>query len=259
MPRTRREAIVPPDVVDALLVAATPRLVLVGGQALKLWMDRYAIAMPGGFSYVSRDVDFLAPSAADTDIVRRLASAIGGRAIFPRRRAAMTALVGQAVRDQPDDEVFNVDVLHRVFGADDAVASRAVEVRQPGMTYRVMHPLDVLKSRVDNLYGLPEKQNALGKAQLQAGILVARAFQREAAKRENVPGVRRPATLRYAAFIERVATDDAGRKVARRFGVHVADAIEPAAVPSRAFREETLPRLARLMSDARRRELGLGP
>ena len=253
----KREAIVPKELVDKLLLAAGETLVLVGGQALKVWMDRYEVVMPPRIAYVSRDVDFLADSSADTEAVRRLARMLGGRAIFPRRRAAVSALVGQAVREISEDEVFNVDVIHRVFGADDDVRARAVEVRLPGVMFRVMHPLDVLKSRLDNLAGLAEKQNELGKAQLAAAIDVARAFLCEAAAAENRPRSRRPTTLRYAGFIERLATGTAGKKVAARYRIFVADALEPDAIPSREFREKKLPRLASLMSPARRDELGL--
>jgi hypothetical protein len=257
MARDQREAIVPAGVVEALLGAAGDRLVLVGGQALKVWMDRYGVTMPARVSYVSRDVDFLAESASDTGAVRRLARALGGRTVFPRRRAALTALVGQAVKSISDHEVLNVDVLHRVFGADKRLRTRAVTIRLSKVELRVMHPLDVLKSRLDNLHGLREKQNELGEAQLRAAIEVARAFQREAAAVENTPRSRRPTTLRYASFVERLAISDAGRKVAARHGIHVADAVEPSAVPHDGFREKTLPRLARRMSSARRRELGL--
>jgi len=250
-----KQAIVGADVVRALLrEGATHGLVLVGGQALKVWVERYAIALPPEHAYVSRDVDFLTDSAADADVVRGLARALGGRAIFPARRAALTALVGQAIKELGEDEVLNVDVLHRVFGADDAVRTRAVELELgPGLTTRVMHPLDVLKSRVDNLHGLKEKQNELGKAQLEAAMAVARAFQRDAAAPEHAG--RRPLALRYVSFIEDVASSTAGRKVAKRWKLHVADSIEPGAIASRDFREKKLPQLLALMSPGRRAEL----
>jgi hypothetical protein len=255
-----KEAIVPLEVVRKLLREAAAGLVLVGGQALKVWVERYEVTLPPEFAYVSRDVDFLTESAGDADAVRRLARALGGRALFPKRRAALTALVGQAVKDLAEDEVLNVDVLHRVFGADDALRARAVEVQlEADLSARVMHPLDVLKSRLDNLHGLREKQNELGKAQLCAAIAMARAFQREAAAAEKRVSARRPTTLRYATFIERLALSAAGKKVASRYRIHIADAIEPSAVPSREFRYKKLPTLGRLMSDARRAELGLRP
>ena len=255
---TKQQAVVPPDVVGKLLAAAGPGLVLVGGQSLAVWMARYGVRMPGGFEYVSKDVDFLAESAADSESVLRLARVLGGRSAFPRRRAALTSLVGQAILDISDTEVFNVDVLHTMWGASrEDVRARALSIRDGGLEYRVLHPLDVLKSRLDNLYGLPSKQTPLGKAQLIAGIEVAQAFLRETAALEPKEA-RRPATLRYVGFIEKLATDDAGKKVAMRYGIHVADAIEPDAVRNKEFREKRLPQLVRLMSPSRRKEISAG-
>ncbi len=64
-------------------------------------------------------------------------------------------------------------------------------------------------------------------------------------------------TLRYASFIEGLATGDAGKRVAARHKIHVADAIEPSPVPNREFKERKLPQLARWMSPERRKALGL--
>ena len=246
----KRLAVAPTHVVESLLRATGSRLIVVGGQALAIWMDRFGVEMPGRIPYVSRDIDFLAESAADVEEVHRLARVLGGQAIIPRRRA-LTALVGQAVRHVSDTEFINVDVVHRVLGADSALRARAVEVSYRDMTFRVMHPLDVLKSRLDNLYSLTEKQNDLGEAQLHAAIAVVRAFLLDLPKGSS----RRPVALKYVKFIERLARGDAGRKVARRFGIHVADAIEPAAIASTTFRTKKLPRLVRMMSDARRKAL----
>ena len=65
--------------------------------------------------------------------------------------------------------------------------------------------------------------------------------------------------LRHLARIEALALSDAGRKVAKRYGVHVADAIEPSPVAHiKAFVSKKLPRLLKLMSDARRAEVTIG-
>jgi hypothetical protein len=251
----KRQATIPRQIVDELLAAAGDDLVLIGGQSLATWMGRYGVAMPGGFDFVSRDVDFLAASRGDKASVKRLARALGGRAAFPPERAAFTSLIGQAIRELSEDEVFNVDVLHAMWGAEtDQVRNRAQHVRDGELEYRVLHPLDVLKSRLDNLHGLKEKQNDLGKAQLVAAIDVARAYLREQAALEPREA-KRPVTLRYVGFIQNLAMTAAGKKVATRHGIHVADAIEPDAVRSKEFREKTLPRLVPLMSPARRREI----
>jgi hypothetical protein len=66
----------------------------------------------------------------------------------------------------------------------------------------------------------------------------------------------RPVVLRHLARIERLALSDAGRKVAKRCGVHVADAIDPAPVRHiRQFMSKKLPLMLKLMSAPRRAEL----
>ena len=44
-----------------------------------------------------------------------------------------------------------------------------------------MHPLDVLQGRVENVYGLVEKQDEHGIAQLQLAIGMVRVFLRDIA------------------------------------------------------------------------------
>jgi hypothetical protein len=62
--------------------------------------------------------------------------------------------------------------------------------------------------------------------------------------------------LRHLARIETMALSDAGRKVAKRDGVHVADAIDPASVEHiKRFVSKKLPQLLKMMSAARRAEL----
>ena len=66
----------------------------------------------------------------------------------------------------------------------------------------------------------------------------------------------RPVVLRHLARLERLALSDAGRKVAKRYGVHVADAIDPGPVVHiKSFMTKKLPQLLNLMSAARRIEL----
>jgi hypothetical protein len=193
--------------------------------------------------------------------VIRLAKALGGEAVMPRTEA-LTALVGQAIRPLPDGErYYNIDVIFKVHGANERlVREAALEVGEGDLLFRVMHPMDVLKSRLDNLHSLPEKRRPdrlqLSEMQLRAAIEVARRFQQDVARRVPRDEKGRASTLPFAKFIGLLATGDAGRKVASRHRIHVADAIEPAAVEDKTFHLRRLPQLLPLMSPARRKELG---
>lgn len=250
----KTEAVTPPDMVAKLLDAAGSDLVLVGGQALAFWADRFGLRVPRAGPAVTNDVDFLTPSAADKEVVERFANVLEGQALFPNIHA-LTALVGQAYRFVSDEQYVNVDVIFSVVGLDgDAVRNRAVTV-EPGLVsrpFKVMHPLDVLLSRLVNLYKLQDKQNQKGCLQLGLAIDVAREFLRQQATSEparEIAAGRSPIQA-YVTTIEHMALQDAGRKVAKRFGLHVADAIDPLLIPAGPFWSKRWPTLKTLMSQA---------
>ncbi len=251
----KTEAVTPPETIAKLLGAAGSELVLVGGQALAFWLAEYDLVLrDGSLPAITNDVDFLTLSAADKAAVHRLAGVIHGQTLFPNHRA-LTALVGQAYLVLSADEHLNVDVIFKVIGLrGEDVHKRAVSVapgpRRPG--FRVMHPIDVLLSRLMNLYKLPDKQNDKGRMQLALAIDVGRAFLRsEAAHIEPAAqAVGRSPLQGYVSAIERMATDDAGLKVAKRHGLHVADAIDPMLIPAGAFWTKRWPTLRKLMSPA---------
>jgi hypothetical protein len=249
----KTEAVTPPETIQKLLEVSAHDLVLVGGQALAFWVDRYGLShRDPKLPAISNDVDFLSGSAGDKQIVVRLAEAIGGQTVLPNKRA-LTALVGQAIVDLSEDEYVNVDVIHKLVGLDgDSVRKRAVQIApiKGRSGFLVMHPLDVLHSRLANLHQLPDKQNDKGRMQLALAIDVGRAFLRSAAKEaqpaETAAG--RSPIQGYVSAVERMATEDAGRKVADRHGLHVADAIDPHLIPPGPFWTKRWPGLKKLMS-----------
>jgi hypothetical protein len=252
--RHKTEAVTPPEAVERLLQTAGENLVLVGGQALALWVSWYGLALHDeSLPAISNDVDFLSKGAADRQSVRRLADAIKGKVLYPNEKA-LTALVGQAYLDISEAEYVNVDVIFKVLGmkAED-VRQRARRIVPEGRApFLVMHPLDVLYSRLINLYKLPEKQNDKGRMQLALAIDVGRAFLRQEAKEalDAETAIGRSPIQEYVSTIEKMAIDDAGRKVAARHGLHVADAIDPHLIPAGPFWTKRWPALKELMSPA---------
>lgn len=248
-----REAFMPLPLVAALLREASSQqgnLILVGGQSLAYWMGRYGLSLAIQLPAVTRDVDFLALDAANRRSVERMAIALAGTAVFPAEHS-LTALIGQAVREVPgQSEFLNVDILCKVFKIDKKeIAEWAINVEWQGSVIYAMHPLHVLTSRLHNLYQLPNKQNDLGEAQLRASIEVMRAFSREVCTTVADNATARGTMLLYARKIEHLARLDAGRKVALRRGIHVADAIEPEAMDDTNFWLHKVPRLLAHMSE----------
>jgi hypothetical protein len=241
----------PLPLVKRLLGAADETEVLVGGQALSVWIVKYGLRPPPDLPVITRDTDFLTQSAAATASVEKFARAINGKAIFPRR-LDLTALVGQVERSVSDESYINVDVIFQIVGLDPAkVLARAVRVElSRSTTFLVMHPFDLLKSRLANLHELREKQNDKGAAQLRLGIEVARSYLREQAARYPAAetGAGRSPIQTLVSEVEKLAIDDAGHKVAARWGIHVADAIDPSLIPAGAFWTRKWPTLKGLMS-----------
>lgn len=248
------------DDIRRLLSAASREtdLFLVGGQALAFWMDYYEIFPKSGDPAITRDVDFYTPSPANTGIVKSLASALGGTAFFPDKRS-LTALVGQAFRQGAEGKFINVDVIFRMIGiSGNEVAQRATEIKIEGVgPIKVMDPLSVLKSRVENLYRLQDKQNDHGVRQLHWAIRVAQMYGREARQWVDSywDGSGRDPMLKVAERIMTIAASSAGRGVSQRYDIHVADAIVPDLVQNDPFQSHRLPQVMALMSEERRRQI----
>jgi hypothetical protein len=243
------EAQTSPDVFLKLVEVAGEDI-LIGGQALALWVEHYQIAVPEGVAAISRDVDFLTDSPNARERVMRYAEALRGKTFFPSRRA-ITSLVGQAFLLLPDDEYINVDVLWRLVGLTaEQVRARAVTAERADLSFRVMHELHVLRSRLINLHELKEKQNEKGQLQLRLAIDVAREFLRSEAVKFSIEetGAGRSPLQPFFKEITKLARDDAGQKVAQRCGIHVADAIDPSLIPAGPFWDRQWPQLAHLMS-----------
>ncbi len=246
-----KEAVTPRDVFERLVSVAGDD-VLIGGQALAVWVERYGLDVPDDVAAISRDVDFLTVSPTEVASLQRYARVLGG-AIHVQAKERITALVGQAYREVTPGEILNVDVLWAVVGLNPAtVRSNAIRATRGEVSFLVMHPLDVLRSRLANLHTLPDKGNNQGVMQLRLAISVVRAYLRELSAQSAAAdiGSGRSPLQPIVSLIERLAIEDAGRKVAKRYGVHVADAIDPTLIPPGPFWEKKWPTLKELMSPA---------
>jgi hypothetical protein len=168
------EAVLSPDDLRSILKVCSTEGVLVGGQALAFWADHFAVSRPADLvAAVSADADFI----ADGELARQLARVLGWKIWIPGFDDA-TFQTGKVTKKLPDGSVKQVDFLTSVAGLITAdVVRRSLEMEVPQIgRLRVMHPIDVLDSRIQNLALIPAKQTRAGVSQAKLAIDVARAF-----------------------------------------------------------------------------------
>ena len=219
----------PLDVEDVrkILSICSPAGLLVGGQALAFWADYLQVERPESLvSGVTADADFIGDAALASTLGKRL----GWQTWIPALDDS-TPQTGKVTHRTESGGVKQVDFLSGVAGLTTKdLARRAIEVDIPDIgRLRVIHPLDVLDSRIQNLHLLPEKRNAAGIAQARLALGVARAFiAREVETRGERVG------LKLLERIAEMAIDIAAVRVFLLYGI---DPLE--AVPLEQFRTTT--------------------
>lgn len=94
--------------IDLLLSNIGTDMILVGGQALAFWMDRFGVDADG--AAISNDGDALGELAT----ARALAAAISARLVVPRK-TARTSVVAQLRLPAAGGKERNIDVLHLLY------------------------------------------------------------------------------------------------------------------------------------------------
>jgi hypothetical protein len=183
------EAPLTPEEVRKILSICSPRGLLVGGQALAFWADHLQVERPENLvSGVTADADFIGDSALAKDLARHL----GWQVWIPALDDA-TPQTGKVTHRTNSGEVKQVYFLSGVVGLTTKdLVRRAIELEMPEIDHlRVIHPIDVLDSRIQNLHWLPEKRTDAGIAQARLAVDVARAFIRqEVATRDERAGLK---------------------------------------------------------------------
>src|SRR6202022_728626 len=178
MKRERQtEAPLTPEDVQKILSICSPRGLLVGGQALAFWADHLRVERPANLaSGVTADADFIGDSVLAKDLAKRL-----GWQIWIPALDDSTPQTGKVTHRTKSGAVKQVDFLSGVVGLTTKdLVRRAIEMEIPDIgRLRVIHPVDVLDSRIQNLHLLPEKRTDAGIAQALLAVDVARAFIRQ--------------------------------------------------------------------------------
>jgi hypothetical protein len=206
------EAALSPEDVQKILSICSPRGLLVGGQALAFWADHLEVERPVNLvSGVTADADFIGDSVLAKDLARRL-----GWQLWIPALDDSTPQTGKVTHRTRGGQVKQVDFLSGVVGLTTKdLIRRAIELEMPDIGHlRVIHPIDVLDSRIQNLHLLPEKRTDAGIAQAQLAVSVARAFIRqEVATRDERAG------LKLLERVADIAGDIAAVRVFLLYGI----------------------------------------
>jgi hypothetical protein len=159
---------------ETILSHCGPEPLLVGGQALAFWAIRFEVETPAALSTsVTTDADFIG-----TRLNARALNEHLHWKLWTTPMGESTPQTAKLTKIVENNGVKQVDYLHSIVGLETSDArKRAVSVTlPPNALINVLHPVDVLVSRLKNLQHLPAKQNEIGVAQAHLAIKIVNAF-----------------------------------------------------------------------------------
>lgn len=227
------------DEVERILRVCGPHALLVGGQALATWAVHYGIQPIGELSRaVTMDADFIGTN----DIAQTLQRSLG----FPwkLRKGTLDDFGGQLAKvyaTVPGEGIKQIDFLSGIVGLDtEEVRKRASQLTlADGTSVQLLHPLDVLESRLRNLDALPSKRNPIGVAQAGLAVSVVRAFIEDFMDAGGDPRTVRQAVKR----VEKLALDTKLSRVAFTYDIDVLAAVPVERIAYPRFHEQQWPRV----------------
>lgn len=236
------------DEIDEILRSCNGRALLVGGQALAFWAQYYGITPVGVLGVnVTSDADFL----GSAEIARELAEVLKPKG-WRYWRATMddaTAQTAKLSKRVEGQGIKQVDFLGNIVGLDsERIRRRAVTLHlAEGTQLKVLHPLDVLESRLKNLAALPSKRNRQGIAQARLAIDITRGYLEQLVREANTPLL-----LNAIENVARIAQDKSLHSVFHDFKLNPLLAVPDDQVPSEKFRTHRWPEILKLAEAQRR-------
>ena len=239
----RPEIALTPEEVQEILSLCGTRALLVGGQALALWTTIFEVSPPEEIAAaISSDADFI----GSADVAQKLGRALKHWDFWKPKFDDATVQTAKLTRTVSEG-IKQIDFLGGIAGlGTEAIQRRAVTLTlASGTDLRVLHPLDVLESRLQNLLLIPEKRNAGGIAQARLGIRIANAFLSRLLDESGETRI-------FFDAVERVAQIAASKRLTSVMLDHNFDIL--AAVPierieNSAFQTKRWPRITRTVQE----------
>ncbi|MDE2050668.1 MAG: hypothetical protein KGL45_01795 [Gammaproteobacteria bacterium] len=234
--------------VDEVLRHCDGQALLVGGQALAFWAQYYRIKPHGDLAVVvTSDADFVGAARVARAIAAALKPA-GWRywQPSPEDATSQTAKLSKRIEGLG---IKQIDFLDRIVGLKtEGIQRRAVALElADGARLRVLHPLDVLESRLKNLAELPSKRNSHGIAQARLALEVTGCLLDQLLREENA--------RRLLDAIERIfliARQKGLQDVFHDYGIDVLGIVPADRIPSEVFRKKRWPQILAHVAQQRR-------
>ena len=206
------------QLASLLHVISRTGAVLVGGQAVNFWSERYqkdAEPWTSSRPFTSVDVDLL---GNQTD-ARTCAEGTGGELEIPDD-PAHTPNTAKVHCRHPD---VDIDVLHTVNGLNTAEATQtAVRLRYGSIPLRVLHPVLCVESKTVNLITLDQSvEGRQDEKHLRLSIANCAEFLRELTHKGRAPA----RLIRWAERLRTHASSQAGLEVQRKYRLQFLDGV----------------------------------
>lgn len=190
--------------------AAGQPYILIGGQAVNYWAERYLAVEPQLETlkpFTSEDIDFKGGAADVQRIARQLELTPG----YPSK-VQMTALAG-TIPFQIGGLKANIEIVRRVPGVSGSVDELAVQSEWEGKTVRVLDPISLLACKLELLATVSqEKRHDL--EHLKILLRCVRAFLGEFLQRVEQGELPARHWLGAANQVLKLTTDHRARKIA---------------------------------------------
>ena len=209
----------PEDAAKLIGQTRTDKTVLIGGQAVAFWIDRFGIQprLPA----LTEDVDYLGTKAEARRASARLRLPHKLKIATLDDNTPNSALLSVELDGYPEPVL--IDYLATIVGLDSkAIERSAVLVEFEGEPLRVLHPLQLLQAKIWNLYQLEAKRTPEGIEQARLAIEIAAAFLEHA-------GLSQRELLDAIEAIGKFAATTPARFAAANYGLRCLTAI-PASV-----------------------------
>lgn len=190
--------------------------VLIGGQAVNYWAERYLAAEPElrqHMPFTSGDIDF----RGNRDDVRHIAEQLELTAVFPDK-VAITALAG-AIPFQIGKQPSNIEIVRLIPGVSSTtVDALAIDTTWSGQQIRVLDPISLLLCKVKLALTVSQKERQ-DVEHLKILTFCVRGFLREVLGEVERGTIPVKGWLGAVNKLSGLAKSTHGRKVAQKFKI----------------------------------------